>query len=368
MMLFFLALLSQANAQITDASFFPSVRSINPGVVHLRRGGLASYDYGKKMSEKKHAVKVGGIVDPITTDIELTKKTLFAAAASRFISGEILFDQESGERTQIVKHPTWGNRTTSDEAESTYYGGMLDFRFFGVSLSQAQYDFVNRFRVGTPPDFNGRDEGRDLHFTNFKIGTALKIGFMRVAGYVMNQKSSGDYSYTYYDPTTGNKGTTETYNGAQSVKGYGVGLGMTLPRFRSEVSLESMYDNDFSLSEDYPGEITEPKDSSRLSFVMEANLRYFSVGGRFRSIKGNYVDLEDIISTNMLYDSLGEGDTRNEMTFNFSLGDSKGFSPSAFYTSSEVTSQEKSPVLDNGLKYKAVTKSTAYGIALSYRF
>ncbi len=89
---------------------------------------------------------------------------------------------------------------------------------------------------------------------------------------------------------------------------------------------------------------------------------------RLRSIKGSYVDLEDIISSNILYDTVGEDDTRNEASFNFSLGDSKGFSPSAFYTQSEVTTNELSPVFDNGLKYKAVTKTKAFGVNLSYRF
>lgn len=368
MILFFLLLSGPVLAQVTDASFFPSVKSINPGVVHMRRGGLVSIDYGKKMSEKEHDATAGGVVDPIKTDINLTKTTFFATAASRLVSGELLLDKESGTREQTINHPTRGNRKTSDDADSNYYGAILDFRFFGVSYANAKYNYLNEFRVGTPPDFTGRDEDKNLTYTNIKVGTAIKIGAVRAGGYVLSQKATGDFAYTFYDPTSGAKGTTEKFDVDQSAKGYGFGLGFTLPKFRSEVSYESMYDHDLNISKDYPGQVSEQKDSSRISAVAEARLRWFSVGVRFRSIKGNYVDLEDIISTNLLYDTLGEGDTRNETTFNFSLGDSGGFSPSLFYTQSEVTSEEKSPVFDNGLKYKAVTKSQAYGVTLSYRF
>lgn len=368
MIIFILMLSTAVWAQITDASFFPSVKSINPGVVHMRRGGLISLDYGKKKSEKKHDVTVGGIVDPIKTDIDLTKTTLFGAFASRPLSVEILFDKENGERTQAIKHPTYGDRTSTDDAESTYYGGIFDFRFFGISYANAKYSYLNEFRVGTPPNLSARDEDKDLSYTNLKIGTAIKINVIRAGAYVLSQKASGDFTYTFYDPTTGNKGSSEKYGVTQSAKGYGVGLGFTLPALRAEMSYESLYDHDLNLSSDYPGDVVEPKDSSRISAVAEARLRWFSVGFRFRSIKGNYVDLEDIISTNLLYDNLGENDTRTETTFNFSFGDSSGFSPSLFYTQSQVTSDEKSPVFDNGLKFKAVTKSTAYGATLSYRF
>jgi hypothetical protein len=355
-------------AQITDASIFPSVKSINPGVVHMRRGGLASVNYGKKSSEKIHHVKIGGITEPIETNIDLTKTTFFGAAASRMVSAELLFDKETGQREESIKHPTRGNRTSTDDAESTYYGGVLDFRFFGVSFAKANYNYLNEFRVGTPPDLTARDEEKDLDYTNFKVGSAIKIGALRVGAFFMNQKAEGDYIFTFYDPTSGAKGTTEAFPVKHSIKGFGVGVGVTFPKFRSEVSLERMYDSDFDLDEDYPREVTEPKDSSRITALAEANLRYFSVGVRFRSIKGNFIDLEDIISTNLLYDSLGENASRTEATFNFSLGDTKGFSPSAFYTRSEVTSKERSPVFDDGTKFKAVTKSSAYGVALSYRF
>lgn len=369
MLFLFLIITSSAWAQITDASFFPSVKSINPGITHLRHANFVALDVGKKVIEKKHDVPLGGIVGGINTDVELSKSTLFAAARpGRWINFELLADKEDGTRTEDIKNPTRGDRTTKNDASSSYIGGSFDFRFFGISYSTAKFDYLNKFRVGEAPDLTAYDEDKQLTYGNLKLGIAGKISFLRVGAYVLNQKSSGDLTYTYYDPTTGNKGSSEKHNLSTSAKGYGAGLGFTLPRLRSEITYESMYDNELSLSDDYPKDVQDPTDASRLTFVGEAKISFIAVGIRYRQIRGNFTDLEDLISSNLLYDTMGEDDKRTEMSFNFSLGNSKGFSPSAFYTQSEVTNKELSPVFDNGLKYKAVTKSKAYGVNLSYLF
>lgn len=367
-MILLLLFIQVAPAQVTDASFFPSVKSINPGIIHLRQDGFVALDVGKKAIEKKHDVPLSGVQDGINTDVALTKTTLFGAVKSRLLSGEVLVDKENGTREERINSTTRGNRITKNDASSGYVGGMLDVRFFGVSYANANYNFTDRFRVGNPPDLTARDEDQELKFNTLKVGTALRISFLRVGGYVLSQKATGSYTYTFYDPTTGNAGSTERFPVKTEAKGYGVGLGFTLPRLRSEVSLEKMYDTELTISEDYPRDVSKPTSSSRISVVGEMKLSFLSFGVRFRSIKGNYADLEDIISSNLLYQQLSADDTRTETSFNFSLSNTKGFSPSAFYTQSESTTKELSPVLSNGLKYKAVTKSKAYGVNVSYRF
>jgi hypothetical protein len=324
---------------------------------------------GKKQIEKKHDVPLGGIVGGINTEVELSKSTFFAAVrAGRWINMELLADKESGTRTEDIKNPTRGDRITKNDASSSYFGGIFDFRFFGISYATAKYDYLNKFRVGEVPDLTAYDEDKALTYGNLKVGSAIKIGFLRVGGYVLNQKSSGDFAYSYYDGTTGSKGSTEKFNVSTSAKGYGAGLGVTFAKFRSELTFESMYDNELSLSDDYPKEVQEPTDSSRLTFVGEAKVWIVGLGLRYRRIKGNFADLEELITSNLLYDSMGKDDERTETSFNFSFGSSKGFSPSAFYTQSEISNKELSPVFDNGLKYKAVTKSKAYGVNVSYLF
>lgn len=361
-------LFPSAVAQITDASFFPSVKSINPGVSHLRQFGFVAVDASKKNIEKKHDVTMGGIVGGINTDVDLDKRTFFAAGRGRTINGEVLFDQESGTRSENINSPSNGNRTVKNKASSSYIGGLVDFKYFGVSYSGANYDYTNKFRVGSVPSISAHDEKQDLTYKTFKIGTALKIKGIRIGGYFLDQKGDGDYTYTFYDPSTGNQGTTEKFAVSSTAKGYGAGIGFTLPRFRSEISLEKMYDTELKIPTDYPREIKQPESSSRMTLVGEVKVYFISLGIRYRSIKGNYADMEDIISSSLLYDKMGPDDVRTETSFNFSLGNTKGFSPSAFYTQSEVSANEIEPIFESGEKFKSRTKSKAYGVNLSYLF
>lgn len=325
-------------------------------------------DIGKKINNKSHDVQATQIQGNIETDVELTKQTFFAAGRGKIINAEVLFDKEQGKRKETINSTSNGNRTVSDDATSSYYGATLDLRYIGISYAGANYNYLNKFRVGETPTLTARDEDKKLKYTTFKIGSAINLFGVRIGSYVLNQKSDGEFAYSYYDPSTGNKGSTEKYPVSTSAKGYGVGVGFSLAKFRSEISLEKMYGNEMNISDDYPGQINKPKGSTRMSAVAEAKISFISLGIRFRTIKGNYADLEDIISSNLLYDTMSEDDIRTETSFNFSFGDSKGFSPSAFYTQSVLTTDELRPVFDNGLKYKAVTKSKAYGVNLSYKF
>lgn len=364
----FTALLSSqfSFAQIADASFFPSVKSINPSVAHMRRNGFVALDVSKKNVEKNHDVPLGGIVGGIKTDVELKKGTLFRAGKGPGITFELLFDKENGEKTETINSTSSGLRTISNEASSNYYGGMLDLKYFGLSYAKAQYDYLYEFRIGTPPNVSAKDINQHLDYTNLKLGSAIKIGFLRLGGFLSSLKSTGEFTYTYYDPNTGNKGTTEKFPVTTSANGYGIGLGASGENVRVEASLERMYGNTLSISEDYPDETEVPPPSSRLSVTGELKFTKIAFGVRVRQIKGNYTDLEDLISSNLLYGNLEAEDTRLETTFNFGFGISKGFSVSGFYTQSEVSAEEKSPVFDNGLKYDAVTKSKAMGVTISY--
>lgn len=354
-----------AQAQIADASFFPSVKSINPGIAHLRTTGFLAADFSKKTVEKDHQVTAGGIIGGIQTDVDLQKTTLFRAGKGRGITTEFLFDQEKGNKKESIRTKTQGDRTIKSTAESKYYGGILDLHFFGISYSGADYDYGYKFRIGSPPSVSAKDVTTKLGYTNIKVGTAFKIYNVAFGAYGLNQKSKGNYTYTFFDPTSGAQGTTEKYPTSTSVKGYGVGLGYTTTILRLESSLEKMYDNTLKLSKDYPMEVKKAPDSSRISFVGEARFKHFAIGGRVRNIKGNYRDLEDIISSNLLYGEMGANDTRMETTFNFSFGVQKGFTCSAFYTQSKNNVKEKSPVFTDD-KFKAIITSKAYGFNVSY--
>ncbi len=364
---FLFLILSSSFGQISDASFFPSVKSINPSVAHMRNHGFVAIDTGQKKVERLHDVPLGGIIGGIKTEVNLKKTTIFRAGKGPGITFEFLFDKESGEKEETIKRAS-DTRIIANKASSTYYGGIFDLKYIGVSFAKAKYNYLNEFRIGTAPSISAKDVNQEQDYTNVKVGTAIKIKALRIGLFVLNQKSSGDLSYTYYDPSTGNRGTTEEFPISTSAKGYGVGIGLTGSVIRTEASLERMYGNKLNISEDFPDESQKvtPPPASRASVTGELRFKKIALGVRVRNIKGNYTDLEDLISSNLLYGNLEAGDSRLENTFNFGLGINKGFSFSGFYSTSKVTSQEKSPVFNNDLKYEAVTTSRAYGINLSY--
>lgn len=357
-----------SHAQMTDASFFSNVRSINPGVIHLSNMSFIAVDYGKETDKKNHEVPLGGIVGGINTEVNLKKINGFGAIRGHLINTEILFDKTSGDYQQTINSTTRGKRVISDSATSDYLGANVDLYFLGIGYATSNYKYLNEFRVDTVPNLVARDEDKKLKYKNLKIGSAFSLSVLRFGLYYFDQSANGNYSYTFYDGTTGNKGSTETSAVTIKSKGLGAGIGFTLPRLRSELSYEKMYGNSQTINASYPGTVTAPSRSTRISIIGEAKVYSFGVGLRYRLIKGNYIDLNDIITSNLLYEKLGSSDSRNEISFNVSFGSSKGLSPSLFYSTSKVVTKELSPVFDNGLTYTATTNTTAYGLSLSYNF
>jgi len=361
-------IISSTEAQMADASIFPSVRPVNPGVIHLGNTSFINAQYGKETHKKNHNVPLGGIIGGINTNVELKNTSFYSGIRKGFVNAELLYDAKSGTHVQTINTETRGNRTVTDDASADYLGANIDLRFMAFGYATSDYKYFNQFRVGYPPDLSARDEDKKLKYNVLKIGTAFPISIFRFGFYYFNQKASGNYTYTYYDPTTGNKGSTEASPVTIETTGLGAGFGITLPLIRTEISYERMSKSDLSINADYPGEVSAAEASNRLSFVAEGKLGKVKLGIRHRIMTGNFVDLNDIITSNLLYEKIQSADKRNETSFNFSLGDSKGLSPSAFYTTSNVSTEETSPVFDNDLKYPATTKTTAYGVSLSYTF
>ncbi|WP_413560551.1 hypothetical protein [Bdellovibrio sp. HCB209] len=355
-------------AQIADGSFFPSVRSINPGIAHQRKQALISLDVSKKDIHKDHAVTTGGIVGGVQTDVALQKNTLFGATKGSWVTFEALVDRETGDKTEHINSTTYGVRDVKNSASSNYFGGILDFKILGLGYATANYDTFYKFRVGEPPDVSAKDMHTVLNYQMLKAGTAFNIGGFTFGAFGMNKTSTGDYTYTFYNPTTGNPGSTEVWPAKTSANGYGVGLGYTSKTLRLEVSQEHMSADDLTAN-DNPLEIIKGAPaSSRLSGAAEVRFGKLALGVRVRNYTGNFTDLEDLIPSNLLYGEMGESDTRLETSFNFAFGSDKGFTFSGFYSQSEAKTDEESTIFANGVTYPATTKSTAYGVNVSYYF
>ena len=357
-----------ALAQIADGSFFPSVRSINPGIAHQRAQALAAFDISQKKVEKNHEVTTGGIVGGIQTDVDLQKNTLFYASKGKFVTFEVLADQETGKKVEHINSTTYGERNVENTASSSYFGGIVDFKLVGLSYSAAKYNIDYEFRAGTPPDVSAKDIKTNIDYNLIKIGSAFNFKGFTFGVFGMEKKSDEEYAYTYYDPTTGLEGTTEIWPATSSATGYGVGLGYTSKTFRMEVSTEQMSKSKVKYDDNPMEIIKQAPASSRTSVAVEARLGKLSLGARIRNNVGNYTDLEDLISSNLLYGEMSASDSRMETSFNFGFGSDKGFTFSAFYTQSESKADEESTIFANGTKYPSKTKSTAFGGNVSYYF
>lgn len=358
-----------AHAQISDVSFFPMMSSINPGVIHMRRGGLIAADHQRNTIEKDHQVTGGGIEDGIQTEVKTSSYTGFMGISTRPVSFELMYKQASGTKDEQSESSTHGDLSFKNDASAGYARGVLDFRFFGVSYAKTDFEYQNMYKLIEGPSVARYDETIDLAYQDIKVGTAIKIGPLRLGGYYLQQSATGNYNYQPYDAATGAALAPTKSPAKIQNKGAGGALGFTLPTFRMELGFEKLMAGSMKIDSAYPLAVKKPDNAERSSVVVEAKLfSWLNLGLRYRRIKGNYIDLEDILTYHLLYSDLGPDDIRNEIIYNFSFGDSEGFSPSFFIMSSSVTTQEPSPLAGDDEDYKAKTTATSAGVTLLYRF
>lgn len=145
-------------------------------------------------------------------------------------------------------------------------------------------------------------------------------------------------------------------------------MGYVTKQYHFELSLEKITDQSLKQSNTYLyDEEIQPK-GQRVSVVAEAKFGKLSLGFRARKIEGGFADIEQLISSNMLYQNADESSERLENSFNFSYGDSKGLSISGFYSTSKIEEGQESDLLDDGELYDTIIETTAYGVSLSYVF
>jgi hypothetical protein len=195
------------------------------------------------------------------------------------------------------------------------------------------------------------------------------FGDFRLGVYYLDQKGRGHFLHQPYEQTTGVAGAWTKYPAETNNRGGGFGLGYSIKKFRTEMSFERLMVGKMKLSSSYPVPVKKPDTAVRLSLVAEARVfSWLTMGIRYRRIKGNYVDLEDIISYNLIYSYMRENDYRNEIIYNVGFGDRMGFSPSFFIMQSSVRTKEPSPIYSDGSEFKARTMSTSLGLTLSFKF
>lgn len=362
----FLSLLSlNAHSQVATASFFPSMKSINPGITHTRTSGFLAIDASVKSVDRHQDSQVGGLKDGVQIDVEMNKKTFFRAGKGGGTTFEFLVDQEEGVMNQTFEDLS-GKVDREMNAKSTFWSGIIDFAWLGFMVGQADYKYRFFLEADEPPDYWAIDNDWSIDYDLFKLGTTFDIGSFTLGVFYLSQKGEGLLNKTYYNPSTTEVGSRELYKFSSETKGYGVGLGYLTKTLHLEISHEAITSERIKKPSDLPVELDEPELSSRMTLVAEAKLKWFAIGVRLRQIAGNFYDLEDVITSKLLYEDLQKNDVRTETTFNFSFGDQKGITYSAFYSSEETQTEEPINFLDNGEVYPTKTKSQAFGVNVSY--
>jgi hypothetical protein len=353
----------ESNAQIANASFFPSMRAINPGVAHLRTSGFVSLNSTKTKILKHKDVNLSTIQDGINIEVDLDKSTFFWATKGPGIAFELLLDQESGERVESMEFATF-DRSTTTNGKSSVTGGAIDFGFIGITMAKASYQYLYDFSVGEIPNLNRITHDTNLDYTLTRIGAAFDLKGFSIGTFYSIQKAKGQVDSILFNPTTGGANVPEINEVSYETISYGFGLGYVTKTIHLEASLENISKQSLSESNTYLQDLETPPKGSRLSIVGEVKFAKVSLGLRTRQIKGNYSDLEQLISSNML--NTDESDTRLENSFNFAYGASKGFSFSGFYSTSKSDTEEKSGFQGIDFKYPTTTQITSMGLSISY--
>jgi hypothetical protein len=350
-------------AQIANTSFFPSMRSINPGVSHLRKDGFMAVNSSKTNIVRQQDIVSAGLEDGIKTEVELDKTTVFRAGKGPGMTIELLFDQESGTRTESMSFPTF-DRSTTTSGSSSVMGGTLDLGFVGVSVSKATYEYLFDFNVGETPSLNRETHKTELEYTLTRVGTAFEISGYSIGAFYSQQTAEGSVKSHLYNPSDGVKAPVELSSLEYETISYGTGLGYVSAKYHFEASMEQIISQSVKQDNTYLIEIEEPSKGSRVTVIAEGKFGKLGLGVRVRQINGNFTDLEQLISSNMLYSNAEDSDSRLENSFNFSYGSGKGFSLSGFYSTSKSETEEENQLFDD--KYPTTTTTTAYGLGVSY--
>lgn len=353
-------------AQIANSSYFPSMRSINPGVAHLRESGFVSIDSSKTQIKQFQDVKTGGLDNGVNTTVELDKTNLFRAGKGPGITIELLADQEKGKKTEEISKDSL-KRTTSTSGSSSVMYGVLDTGFIGLMIGKANYEYLYEFEVGATPNINHYTHDYKIDYELFRFGSAVEIKGISLGGFYSIQTGEGKVDSILYNPSTNTPNSPESSDLEFETISYGLGIGYKSKKYHLELSVERIKEQSLKQSNTYILELEEPGNGERISLVAEAKFGKLGIGSRIRQVKGNFVDLEQLISNNMLYFNVDEDSIRLENSFNFSYGAGKGIGVSGFYSFANNDTEEITELYkDLGTLYPTNTKTISYGLSISY--
>lgn len=359
--LFFLVSFS-TSAQIANSSIFSEMKSINPAVVSGRKLGqitvLGTHDKLDKNQDLESIIGEGATSNTVT---KMQQYSFFRGGKGPGLTTELSVKKVDGDVVTNVKTGDQGDLESKSPATSSGIGiliGLNDSFGIGFNFTNFKRAYEDEFKVGS--DTYKSSAEIDLTFITVKPGirfgsSALRFGLF--GEYIMQSGTSKS--------TSENQGEEEetVTSDFPAIIVLGAGVGFQVGRFNVELSYESFPFIKQEKSE--APDAKEPPTPLRISGMIEGKLGKFTIGYKGSLYKGMFTDVENILSSQLLYPRPSEKG-RLEHTFNFAIGSDKGLALGGSAFISKTTTEEVSNFGDK--EVPTTTDAFGFSVKVGYVF
>jgi hypothetical protein len=337
-------------AQVAGASFFGTMKSVNPAVINHRPNGHAAVKMGKEKVEKYQLIDESVNLEG-KTDIAVDSKSAFyGGKGGGFLTNEFSYFSSAGTRKQEVTEtgaPPVSITNDIDFSQTKLASGV--FGYFGVSLVKQSYKFHEKFSFTFDGNDFFEDEKIDIDETIMAIGTSIPLGNFDFG--VFYESSAQDKDTEEFIVIEGYSEKTEKL----SSKLMGLGVGYSTSALHFELSYESKLSSDQG-----------DKGAKRISVTAEAKWRQLTFGYTGQSYRSGFKDSNSLVFNQLVYPDEGGAD-RLVNTFNFSFSPPKGISFGGSVSKTESTEKEVNPLVHDSFgEVDTKVETLSYAASLSY--
>lgn len=342
---------------MTLPSVFPDMKSVNPAVIGLRKSGILKLS-GSQDTYKKNLIMKEINGSPYEAEqndnVTITGANLFKGGKGGGTTTEWLLDYTMGKQETTFETPTDKSEFTIDSTSiyGKYAWGFnsrwgFEFHYLNYSTSyQYEEELSGGQKKTTDIDLNIMMPG--VRIGKIVGSPALSLGFIAEVNALRNSMKSSD-------PTV--KGNT----GIKPMPILGLGLGTGGGDGLLEVGVEvnaMPQEKDESTGE-------KPAMPVKVSMIAERKLGPIILGYKGMYFKGQFMDFDKMIPTQMVYKNSGD-EGRLEHVINFMLKPEKGLSIGASVSISNTKTQEKSSYIMSENKHDTTIKSFGIGVKIGY--
>lgn len=362
--LFILLILSPfVNAQMSSASLFGAMSSVNPAVINQRNSGLLSFVGNQEMYTKTQtlteASNFGYGAGEVVADTDILLLNFFRGGkGGGLVTSEARVVQGSGK--QVKKYNTSVVKSeSSDNVDFTFINAGFGIgRFFGVGISKMDFeaDQSSTSVSGSASSvFTSKSE-----VSQVELVAGFKFSFLLDYGFYYAQKSS-EAGISANESVTGGQASAVTGTGKKKVttSRYGLSVGHSTKVSHIEVGIEK----DSTIVDEINNKSYSPV---RLTGTFEFKISKFTLGYTGRYYKGGYNDVNSLLRTQLVYSST-QFEPRLENNINFAIGSDKGLSFSASASFSKQEGEFRNDLIANSdLKTATTIEVLAVGVNIGY--